>query len=394
MSEPGGAAAPGSEFESIELADLRRRRSVKWATNPEDVLPAFVAEMDFALAPEIRATLGRALEPARHRLRGARPARRSVRGLFAQQRYGWRLDPDRVRPATDVMTAVAELLRALTAPGDAVVVNPPIYPPFRSVTAELGRRVVEAPLRPDAAGLELDLEALERRFAEGAAAYLMCHPHNPSGRSFGRVDLEAVAALADRHGVVVISDEVHAPLTLPGSTHLPYLALGGAAAVHGVAVAAASKAWNLAGLKCALIVSGSEEMDARLERALSPHLRYHVGHLGVLASLTAFEQGTPWLDGLLAHLDGNRRRLQTILGEALPEVGYVPPQAGYLAWLDCRPLDLGDDPAAAFLERGRVALSSGPLFGVEGNGFARLNFATSSAFLAEAVVRMAAAAGR
>jgi cystathionine beta-lyase len=290
------------------------------------------------------------------------------------------------------MTAVAELLRALTAPGDGVVVNPPVYPPFFSVTAEVGRRVVEAPLLRVEGGYELDLDGLERCFAAGARAYLMCNPHNPSGRSLRRAELEAVAALAAEHGVVVIADEIHAPLTLPGAEHVPYVSLGGEAAAHGVVIGGASKAWNIAGLKCAVIVAGSEEMHARLTASLSSFLRYHVGHFGALASLAAFERGGPWLDRVIARLDANRRLLGEQLAAELPEVGYVPPQAGYLAWLDCRPLGLGDDPAAAFLEHGRVALSSGPTFGREGEGFARLNFATSPALLSEAVSRLAAGA--
>jgi len=189
----------------------------------------------------------------------------------------------------------------------------------------------------------------------------------------------------------VISDEIHAPITLPGARHVPFLSLGGEASLCGIAIVGASKGWNIAGLKCALIVTDSAEMEARLDAALPEHLRYHVGHLGVIASLAAFEHGVPWLDAMIAHLDQNRARLAELLAEHLPEVGYLPPEAGYLAWLDCRALELGADPAALFLERGRVALSPGPGFGTGGEGFARLNFATSSALLAEAVVRMAAA---
>lgn len=396
MSNGGGAAGPASGLgglDDLSLELLRMRRSAKWTTYPADVLPAFVAEMDFALAPPIRALLAELIERSDTGYPSSGPLGEAFAG-FAQARFGWEVDPARVRAAPDVMTAVTELLRALTAPGDGVVVNPPIYPPFLSVTAELGRRLLEAPLRRSEHGFELDLDALEAAFAGGARAYLLCHPHNPTGRSFRREELEAVSSLALRHGVTVISDEIHAPLTLPGAAHVPYLALGGEAASHGVAVGGASKAWNLAGLKCALIVSGSAEMDARLEASLSSRLRYHVGHLGVVASIAAFEQGGPWLEAVVSQLDRNRRGLAALLGERLPGVDYVPPQAGYLAWLDCRRLELGEDPAAAFLEHGRVALSPGPSFGTQGRGFARLNFATSPALLAEAVDRMAAGARR
>ena len=383
------AAVESDPFDDLSLELLRARRSAKWTRYEPDVLPAFVAEMDFALALPIREVLQQAI--ARDDTGYAMPGRLAEAFTgFAAERFGWQVDPAGVRLVADVVSGIGELLRALTEPGDGVVVSPPVYPPFFSVTRTTGRRVVEAPLQASADGWRLDLDALERAFAAGARVYLLCHPHNPTGTSFGRGQLEAVSALAAEYGVTVISDEVHAPLTMTGAVHLPYLSLGGAAAEHGIALCSASKSWNIAGLKCALIVATSERLQARLSERLPEHLGAHAGHLGVLASVAAFEHGSAWLDALLAHLDRNRRALRELLAEHLPQVRYLPPQAGYLAWLDCRALGLGDDPAAVFLERGRVALSPGPLFGAPGSGFARLNFGTSSALLELAVRRVAA----
>ena len=385
----GSAAGERDPFDDVSLELLRSRRSAKWTRYEPDVLPAFVAEMDFALALPIREVLQNAI--ARDDTGYAMPGRLAEAFTgFAAERFGWQVDPAGVRLVADVVSGVGELLRALTEPGDGVVVSPPVYPPFFSVTKTTGRRVVEAPLQASADGWRLDLDGLERAFADGARVYLLCHPHNPTGTSFGRGQLEAVAALAAEYGVTVVSDEVHAPLTMTGAVHLPYLSLGGAAAEHGIALCSASKSWNIAGLKCALIVASSERQQARLAERLPEHLGAHAGHLGVLASVAAFEHGSAWLDALNAHLDRNRRALTELLGEHLPQVRYLEPQAGYLAWLDCRELGLGDDPAAVFLERGRVALSPGPLFGEPGNGFARLNFGTSSALLELAVRRIAA----
>ena len=255
----------------------------------------------------------------------------------------------------------------------------------RTSTGESWRR----PLLGADEGWRLDLDALELAFSGGARAFLLCHPHNPTGRSYTRGELQAVAALAARHEVTVISDEVHGPMTMPGATHIPYVSVGEEAAAHGVVISSASKAFNVAGLKCAVIVSTSDEMHERLVAGLPKHLPYHTGHFGVLAALAAFEHGGEWLDALVAHLDRNRRALADLLAEHLPQVGYVEPQAGYLAWLDCRELRLGDDPAEVFLERGRVALSAGPSFGELGRGFARLNIGTSRALVEEAVRRMA-----
>ncbi|MEI8105902.1 MAG: aminotransferase class I/II-fold pyridoxal phosphate-dependent enzyme [Actinomycetes bacterium] len=376
-------------FDQLDLERLRRRRSAKWAWYPADVLPAWVAEMDFPLAPPLRAVLEQAvaLDDAGY----AYPGKLAEAFVgFAASRFAWDVDPARVWLVTDVMTGVAEVLRALIEPGDGVVVNPPIYPPFTSVTREVGRCIVDVPLVPTEDGWELDLDGLEAAFAAGARAYLLCNPHNPTGRVFDRAELAAVAALAARYDVIVIVDEIHAPMTFPGAVHIPYVSLP-EGAEHGLTITSASKAWNIAGLKCAQIVAGSERMAALVEERLPKHLPYHVGYYGVLASEAAFTQGGAWLDALVGYLDVNRRRLGELLEELLPEVRYVLPQAGYLAWLDCRDLDLGDDPAAVFLERGGVALTPAPPFGEGAAGFARLNFGTSSALVEEAVNRMAAA---
>jgi cystathionine beta-lyase len=376
-------------FDDVSLELLRLRHSAKWVKYPPDVLPAWVAEMDFALALPIREALLAAVSRDDTGYPDATKLGPSF-ARFSSERLGWEVDPERVRTVADIMSGVIELLRVLTAPGDGVVINPPVYPPFFRTIRELGRAVVEVPLARAGDGWKLDLDGLEAVFAAGARAYLMSQPHNPTGTSFERAELEAVARLASLHGVTVISDEVHAPMTMPGGTHVSYLAVEGAQA-DGVAVASASKAWNLAGLKCAVVVSASAEMHERLEEKLPKHLAFHAGHLGVLATIAAFDHGGEWLDALVAHLDRNRLLLSELLAEHLPGVGYVPPQAGYLAWLDCRELGLGDDPAEAFLERGRVALSPGPTFGEPGHGFARLNFGTSSALVEEAVRRMATA---
>jgi len=376
-------------FDDVSLELLRLRHSAKWAKYPHDVLPAWVAEMDFALALPIREVLLSAVSRDDTGYADGTKLGPSF-ARFAGERFGWEVDPERVRLVADIMSGVVELLRALTEPGDAVVVTPPVYPPFFLVTREVGRTLVEVPVLAAEGGWRLDLEGLERAFASGARAFLLSHPHNPTGTSWSRSELEAVAEAARRHGVVVLSDEVHAPMTLPGATHVPFLSVSGAAAETGLTLTSASKSWNLAGLKAAVLVTASSEMHELLTEKLPSHLAFHAGHLGVLASVAAFDHGGEWLDALVAHLDRNRTLLAELLAERLPAVRYVPPQAGYLAWLDCSALGLGDDPAEAFLERGKVALSPGPAFGEQGRGHARLNFGTSSALLEEAVRRMAA----
>ena len=386
----GTAAAEIDPFDDVSLELLRLRRSAKWTKYDPDVLPAWVAEMDFALALPIRETLQTAV--ARDDTGYADFGRLGEAfAAFAGSRFGWQVDPERVRLVADIMSAVSVLLRALVGPGGGVVINPPVYPPFFMASREIGCTIVEVPLVETEAGSRLDLAGLEQAFAGGARAYLLCHPQNPTGTAFPREQLEAVADLAATHGVVVISDEVHAPMTMAGARHVPFLATGEAAAENGLALVSASKTWNLAGLKCAQIVTASAAMHERLQKELPDHMGVHAGHLGVLANIAAYEHGGEWLDGLVRHLERNRAALSELLAEHLPGIGYRPPEAGYLAWLDCRALDLGDDPAEVFLERGRVALTAGAPFGEQGRGFARLNFGTSSTLLEEAVRRMASA---
>jgi cysteine-S-conjugate beta-lyase len=374
-------------FDDLSLAKLRGRASAKWTTYPAEVLPAWVAEMDFPLAEPIKQRLRRAIDS--DDCGYAHPAALpNAFAAFAKSRFGWTVDPTRVRSAPEVMVGVAEVLRIVTKPGDGVVINPPVYPPFAITIAEVGRTIVEAPLaHVPGGGWDLDLEAIEKAFAAGAKAYLLCNPHNPTGRVLEKSQLEEVAKLAKRYGVVVLADEIHAPLTLPGATHVPFVSVSEPLGVNAVTITSASKAWNIAGLKCAVIVAGSTAMQSAL-KSLPIELTERTGHLGVLANIAAFEEGSSYLDGLLAHLDRNRALMAELIGVYLPAARYIPPQAGYLAWLDCSALGLGDDPSKVFLKKGKVALMRGLDFGRQGACFTRVNMGTSSAILSEVVGRM------
>lgn len=377
------------ELTELPLERLRLRRSAKWARYPADVLPAWVAEMDFPLADPIRTALAEAVE-----LDDAGYGWPQGLGLaqafaeFAAARLRWKVDPAQVSPSSDVVGAITAVLREISEPGDRVVTNTPVYHPFFSIIEELGCELVEAPLLDG----ELDPEAIETAFAAGARALILCSPHNPAGSVPSRVQLEAIATAAARHGAWVLADEIHASLTLPGAEHVPFLTVSEAAAERGIAFCSASKTFNLAGLICAQIVTASENAAAVIGQL--PFLATHCGHLGAIASVAAFRDGAGWLDDVIAVLDYNRTLLAELLAEHLPEAGYTAPRAGYLAWLDLRAFELGDDPAAALLERGKVALSPGPDFGPQGAGFARLNYGTSPALLEEAVSRIARAVDR
>jgi cystathionine beta-lyase len=377
-------------FDDVTEATLRRRRSAKWALYAPDVLPAWVAEMDYPIAEPIRRALHVAIDD--DDCGYADPA-----GLgeafapWAKACWGWEVAAKDVHVVCDVVTGLAEILRVASAPGDGIVIEPPVYHPFASTIRQLGRVVVEAPVLRTATGHAPDLEAIERAYAGGVRVHLLCSPHNPTGMVYAEEALVRIAELADRFGVLVLADEIHAPLTLSGANHRPFPVVSAAAARRSIVLTSASKTWNLAGLKAAVMVASSDEARSVLGR-LPPDTPYHAGHLGVLGARAAFREGDPWRASAIAIIERNRALLRTLLAEYLPLVGYVPPQAGYLAWLDCSALGLGADPAVSFLERGKVALSSGPSFGKEGTGFARLNIATSRALLEEAVRRMASVA--
>ncbi|MER6224430.1 MalY/PatB family protein [Streptomyces sp. 900105755] len=372
---------------ALTLDRLRRRTSMKWRTYPEDVLPVWVAEMDVPLAPAVVRAVTAAMElgdtgyPAGTGYAEALAA-------FAAKRWGWDgLDTARTAIVPDVMLGVVEMLRLVTGPGDPVVVNSPVYPPFYQFVRNMGRRVVEAPLGADG---RIDLDVLEGAFrglGGGRAGYLLCSPHNPTGTVHTAAELTAVTALAERYGVRVVADEIHAPLTAQGVGFVPYLSVPGAE--RGLSLMSASKAWNLAGLKAALALAGPWAA-ADLAR-LPEEVGHGPSHVGVIAHTAALTDGTAWLDALLAGLDENRRLLAGLLDRHLPGIRYRPAEATYLAWLDCRALGLGDDPAEVFLERGRVAVNSGLPFGTGGAGHVRFNLATSPEVIAEAVRRMAAA---
>ncbi|OBH92573.1 MalY/PatB family protein [Mycobacterium sp. E2733] len=392
-------------LEELTLQQLQLRTSMKWRAHPADVLPLWVAEMDVMLAPTVAEALRAAIDNGDTGYPCGTALAEAV-SQFASERWQWHdLEVGRTAIVPDVMLGAVELLRLVTDRGDAVIVNPPVYAPFYAFVTHDGRQVVEAPLDADG---RIDLDALAEAFARaraggGNVAYLLCNPHNPTGSVHTADELAAVAELARRFGVRVVSDEIHAPVVLSGSRFTPYLTVPGAE--NAFALTSASKAWSLSGLKAALAIAGPEAV-ADLHR-MPEEVSHGPSHLGVIAHAEAFRTGGDWLDDLLRGLDRNRTLLGDLIAEHLPKVKYQWPQGTYLAWLDCRKLGFTEDaadglavvadlsgPARWFLDHARVALSSGHVFGTGGAGHVRLNFATSGAILTEAVSRMGRALAR
>jgi cystathionine beta-lyase len=370
---------PNESLDSV-LARMRTRTGTKWVNYGPQLLPAWVADMDFDVAPVIRAALHEAVDgdlgypPDAPRL--DLPTRLAER---AATRWGWVLDPSLVELTATVMFGVRRAIDALTAPGDGIIVTTPVYPPFLKVIPEHGRRLLDCPLAPDGA---LDLERLSSA-AASARVLLLCHPHNPTGHVLTTTELEAIAALARRHDLNIISDEIHAELTYAPHRHQPMARF---APERTVTVTSASKAFNLAGLRCAFVVAGTAALGARLA-ALSELDLHAAGTLGLVATRAAWSSdGDRWQAALLDQLAANR----TTVIERLGPLVAVEPQSTYLTWLDTT--HLGDDAVAVIRDRAGVALSDGRPFGPQGRGFVRLNFATHPVLVAELCDRIAAVA--
>ncbi|HVB41684.1 MAG TPA: aminotransferase class I/II-fold pyridoxal phosphate-dependent enzyme [Streptosporangiaceae bacterium] len=374
---------------TCSLPELAKRKSFKWRTYPADVLPAFVAEMDFDVAEPIAQAVRAALAIGDTGYPHVGELGEAF-AWFAASRLGWSPRPEWVFAIPDVMTGIAEVLLATTPHGSGVVINPPVYGPFFLRAGLIGRHIVEAPLhQADDGDYDLDFDALDRALARpDVRAYILCSPHNPLGRVWRADQLRTIADLCQRHDVMLLADEIHGPLVLPGARQVSFGSLDHEMAQRAFTFTSASKGWNIAGLKAGVAVAGSaaaaELLAGRWEALLA-------SHLGVLASVAAFTQALDWLDAAIGQIGQNQRLLARLLAEQLPQLRYVPGQASFLAWLDCRGLGLGDDPAGVFLDRGQVALSPGPSFGVQGAGFARLNIGTSPELISETVRRMAVA---
>jgi cystathionine beta-lyase len=375
----------------IDLDDEQARRALilKWGSVPRDVIPAWVAEMDYALDPVVHEAVLRAVRDGvtGYPVFGYTPELGEAYAGFAARQYGGRVAPEWVYPVVDVTAGVRLAIDVLSEPGPVVFLVPG-YSPQLDVAALTGRRRVDVVVDPDASRAEVDLDQLDARFAEGARTLLLTQPHNPWGRAFSRAELEGIRDVVVRHGARVVSDEIHAPLVLPGARHTSYLELGGTHD-HAVAVVAASKAFNTAGLRCAQLVVPDDEARRRLAEV--PMARNDSwSPLGVVAAVAAYTEGDPWLASLIERLDQLRILLGDLLVEHLPRARMRPLEATYLVWLDARGYG-HDDPAAVALDRGRVKLGPGHDYAPGLAGHVRLNLATSPERLTEIVRRLGTA---
>lgn len=382
------AAVDEFGLRTLDVEALRRKRGAKWGAR-DARFSAWVADMDFPVAPAIVEALRSVIDGNEFGYPnwGGPFSKSPAAELFVprmSERFGWEPDPDRVHDMIDVIQGMRSAVHHLSGPGDGVVLHMPSYHPFIDTIDEMDRRLVPVVRDGDA----FDYDDLEERLAsDPAKLWILCHPHNPLGHVFDRDELQRIADIAERFDLVVISDEIHSDLLMPGFTHIPFASLGSEVSARTVTVTSASKAFNLAGLRWAVMHAGSSAMHEALQ-ALPGHYLGAPNVMAVTATVAAWTEGGAWLDAVVDVVDENRRALTGLLDRYLPGVVYDPPSATYLAWLDCRALELGDDPAVTFRQRG-VELSPGPQFGPQGLGHARINLATSPHVLAATVEAMA-----
>ena len=376
-----------TKLSALPLSQLQKRRSAKWREFPSDVLPLPVAEMDFEIAKPIRDALDEMIKGSDTGYLGPIPELGINLAKFSKARWGWEIDPEQVFTATDVGVGMVEMARTVVNPGDLIMINSPVYHNMNNWIAELKCKSYDAPLTKTGLHYTLDLDAVERGYKAGVKAHFLCNPHNPVGTVFNKEELAALAELAKKYGVTVFSDEIHAPLTYDATQFVPFLAVSETAREVGICVTAASKSWNLAGLKCATVITAHPKQQERA-KAMPMAVHFRASLFGAVASATAY-QCSDWLDSAIETFDSNRNYLKKLLTQSLPTVGYRVPDFSYLAWLDLTSLNLGENPAQTLLEKGKLALNAGAMFGADSGNFVRLNFATSEEILDDAVSRIA-----
>jgi cysteine-S-conjugate beta-lyase len=380
-----------SRFDEIQMETLRQLGAVKWSQFPGKV-GAFIAEMDFGTAPPITRALHAAVDAGNfgYLPRALMEQMSEAYAGWSRSRYGWDIPPANVRPLADVIAGFVAAIEHFSRPGSPIIVPTPAYMPFLIVPGAVGREIIQVPLVPMDGRLSYDLDALDAAFRAGANLMILCNPHNPIGRVLSRDEMTAIAEVVERNGGRVFADEIHAPLVFPGHHHVPYASISPVTAGHTVTATSASKAWNLPGLKCAQLIL-SNEADLETWSRVGYMAEHGASNLGVIANTAAFSAGGPWLDEVMAYLDSNRVLLGELLAEHLPKVGYVQPEGTYLAWLDCRELDLTGEPAEFFFDRAGVAMTDGAMCGAIGKGFARYTFATPRPIMRQSILQMARA---
>ena len=378
------------EFELSE-AFLRSRRSNKWHLHPSGVIPAFVADMDFAVAEPVQAAIARLVAGKEYGY-PRREGDSTVNAAYVRymrRRFGIETEAALVQPIGDLVQGTFAAILAFSEPGDGVILHVPNYPPFREAITTTERRLLPLPMHDTGTRHVFDADEMRRLVDARTRIILLCNPQNPTGRVFSREELQSIAQLALERDLIVVSDEIHCDLVYPGRAHIPFISLGADVAARTITLNSATKSYNIPGLRCALMHFGSAELLARFQRRILPRLLSQPGVAGVDATIAAWDEGQPWLDAVLPHLDKARHHVIDVLAAEIPEIRCHLPEATYLAWLDCRALALQVPSAFEFfLDKAKIGFSAGETFEPTATQFVRMNFATSRTILDEILARV------
>ncbi len=391
----------GNEAIAFELDRpiLQTRRNTKWNQYDRDVLPAFVAEMDFSVAAPIQAAIERIVRDGDYGypMRDGQKAGLAIGAAFAarmKRLYEWDVAPELVVPLCDLVQGTYAPILAFSEPGDGVILQTPNYPPFRDAIMTTERRLIALPMRDDGTRYSFDLAELKPLVDRNTRIFTLCNPQNPTGRVFSRAELTAIAEFVLEHDLIVISDEIHSDLIYPGHRHIPFASLGPEIAARTVTLNSATKSFNIPGLRCALIAFGSEQLLARFHRRIPPRLTGQGSIIGIDATIAAWSESQGWLDAVMRHLLKARNHVAEVLAAEAPEVQFHAPEATYLAWLDCSKVGLPASAFQFFLDNARIGFSAGETFDPDCAQFVRFNFATSMPILDQILGRFVDAVNR
>lgn len=384
----------GNEPLAFEMsaAQLRARRNAKWNQYGPDVLPAFVAEMDFHIAAPIQAAIERIVHDRDYGypMRDGQKAGQAIGSAFAarmKRLYGWELNPDLVVPLSDLVQGTYAPILAFSDPGDGIVLHTPNYPPFREAIVSTGRKLTSLPMRDNGSRYAFDLSDIEASVDKNTRIFVLCNPQNPTGRVFSRDELTAIANFVLKHDLIVIADEIHSDLIHLGNKHIPFASLSPDIAARTVTLNSATKTFNIPGLRTAVIAFGSAELQARFHKRIPLKLTGASNIIGIDATVTAWNEGGDWLEGTMAHLLRARNHLTEVLKAEAPDIHFYTPEATYLAWLDCSKIKLPTSAFQFFLDSARIGFSAGETFDPACPQFVRFNFATSMTILDEILDR-------
>ncbi|MBV8697774.1 MAG: PatB family C-S lyase [Bradyrhizobium sp.] len=395
MNQATSKLITGVETIDFELSRsaLQARRNVKWNQYEADVLPAFVAEMDFAVAAPIQTAIERIVRDGDYGYpqRDGKRVDAAVAAAFIARmktHYGWDVSPDLVVPISDLVQGTFAPILAFSDPGDGVILQTPNYPPFREAITTTERRLISLPMRDDGTRHVFDFGELAPAACKDARIFVLCNPQNPTGRVFRRDELLAIARFVIEHDLIVVSDEIHSDLVYAGHRHIPFASLGPDVAARTVTLNSATKSFNIPGLRCAVLAFGSDALRARFHKRIPARLLGGCNIIGVDATVAAWMESQPWLDAVMAHLTKARDLVTEVLRTEVSDVRFHVPEATYLAWLDCRAIKQTGSAFQFFHDQARIAFSAGETFDPACAGFVRLNFATSMPILREILDRV------